>query len=200
MIRGFILGCMLGLIMGFSEEARCDNTKEPIKKHILLTGPPSVGKSTIIRKIIERFSFAANGFYTEEERIDGNRVGFITHTLDGKIGYLAHKSMPSEHRLGSYGVSIENIEKLFIPAIAPRDNPVIFIDEIGLLQCFSDQFIASVKNALDSDSIVIGTIPLQNTKEILEIKERPDVDIIEVTRENRDFLPAILLEAVLYRT
>ena len=164
------------------------------QKHILLTGPPAVGKSTIIRKIIERLPIPSNGFYTEEERVNGKRVGFITHTLDGKMGYLAHQNISSSFHIGSYGVNIENIENLFIPAIAPMNNPIIIIDEIGLMQCCSHQFIASVKNALDSDSIVIGTIPLQNTDGILEIKQRDDVEIIEVTPENRDLLPAFFLK------
>ncbi len=170
--------------------------EEPIQRHILLTGSPSIGKSTIIRKIIEGLSIPANGFYTEEERIDGKRVGFITHTLDRKSGYLAHQNMRSEYYICSWGVNIKNIETLFIPAIAPLNNPIIIIDEIGLMQCCSPQFIPSVTNALNSDSIVIGTITLQNTDEILEIKKRPDVQVIEVTAENRDRLSQIILETI----
>ncbi|MBU4129111.1 nucleoside-triphosphatase, partial [bacterium] len=35
-----------------------------MEKNIFLTGPPSSGKTTIIKKV----GLPANGFYTEEER------------------------------------------------------------------------------------------------------------------------------------
>ncbi|MCD4764226.1 MAG: nucleoside-triphosphatase [Desulfobacterales bacterium] len=48
-----------------------------MKKNIFLTGPPSSGKTTIIKKVIKKLGLPANGFYTEEERAYGKRIGFI---------------------------------------------------------------------------------------------------------------------------
>ncbi len=39
-----------------------------MKKNIFLTGAPSSGKTTVIKKIISRLEHPAVGFYTEEER------------------------------------------------------------------------------------------------------------------------------------
>jgi len=61
-----------------------------MKKNIFLTGPPSSGKTTIIKKVIKKLGLPANGFYTEEERVAGKRLGFLMKTLDGRTGYLAH--------------------------------------------------------------------------------------------------------------
>ena len=61
-----------------------------MKKNIFLTGPPSSGKTTIIKKVIKKLGLPANGFYTEEERAAGKRLGFLMKTLDGRTGYLAH--------------------------------------------------------------------------------------------------------------
>ena len=47
------------------------------KKNIFLTGAPSSGKTTVIKKIVRKLDFPACGFYTEEERLDGRRVGFM---------------------------------------------------------------------------------------------------------------------------
>ncbi len=69
------------------------------KKNIFLTGAPSSGKTTVIKKVIKALSVPANGFYTEEERIGDKRVGFIMRTLDGKNGYLAHQNITSEHHI-----------------------------------------------------------------------------------------------------
>ncbi len=42
-----------------------------LKKNIFLTGAPSSGKTTVIKKVIKRLGLEANGFYTEEERVEG---------------------------------------------------------------------------------------------------------------------------------
>jgi nucleoside-triphosphatase len=87
-----------------------------------LTGAPSSGKTTVIKKVIEGLEGATNGFYTEEERIEGVRVGFLMSTLDGKTGYLAHQDVKSEFHIRRYGVSIEDIENIAVPSIAPREK------------------------------------------------------------------------------
>ena len=66
-----------------------------MKKNIFLTGPPSSGKTTIIKKVIKNLSLPANGFYTEEEKVGEKRVGFLMKTLDGRTGYLAHQDIIS---------------------------------------------------------------------------------------------------------
>lgn len=167
-----------------------------LKKNIFLTGAPSIGKTTVIKKVIAQLPAQANGFYTEEERIDGKRVGFMMHTLDGQSAYLAHKDIISEHAIRRYKVSIENIEKIAVPAIAPVANHFIILDEIGKMECFSPQFIQAAVRALDSNNTVIGTITLGGTPTIQEIKNRPDIEIIEVTLENRDSLPQTILARI----
>lgn len=166
------------------------------KKNYFLTGAPSSGKTTVIKKIIQALPCSANGFFTEEERIEGKRIGFVMHTLDGKQGYLAHQDIESEHHIRRFGVSIDNIENIAVPSIVPKDNQIIILDEIGKMECFSDKFIEAATKALDSPNIVIGTITLGGTEFIHKVKERDDIEIIEVTLENRDLLPKIILDFI----
>ena len=168
-----------------------------MKKNIFLTGAPSIGKTTAIKKLISMLPCPANGFFTEEERIDSKRVGFVLHTLDGKSGYLAHQDIKSDYHIRRYGVSIENIETIAIPAIAPVGNQVIILDEIGKMECFSEKFIEAAQKALDSPNIVVGTITLGGSEYIHQVKARDDIEIIEITLANRDQVPQILLERVL---
>lgn len=166
------------------------------KKNIFLTGAPSSGKTTVIKKIIGRLNHPANGFYTEEERIAGKRVGFIMNTIDGKKGYLAHQDIKSDFHIRRYGVSIENIEAIAVPSITPRSRNVIILDEIGKMECFSGLFKTAVTKALDSANIVIGTITLGGDDFILKIKDRADMEIHEVTLDNRDSLPDLIFKKV----
>ena len=111
-----------------------------MKKNIFLSGRPSSGKTTVIKKVIAALTIPANGFYTEEERVDGKRVGFLLKTLNGKEGYLAHKNIQSAFTIRYYGVSIQNIESIAVPSITPENNHIIILDEIGKMECFSEVF------------------------------------------------------------
>jgi nucleoside-triphosphatase THEP1 len=166
------------------------------KKNIFLTGAPSSGKTTVIEKIIEKLDHPANGFYTEEERVDGKRVGFLMKTLDGRKGYLAHQDIKSDFHIRRYGVSIDNIEHIAVPSITPVKNHVIILDEIGKMECFSKTFKQAAVNVLDAPNIVIGTITFGGDTFILEVKKREDIEIHEVTVDNRDLLPDLILRKI----
>lgn len=164
------------------------------KKNIFLTGAPSSGKTTIIKKVIAMLPEPCKGFYTEEERVEGKRVGFLLRTIDGKTGYLAHQDITSKFYIRRYGVSIENIEKIAIPSILPVADQIIILDEIGKMECFSEKFRDAALLALDSPNKVIGTITLGGTDFIQQIKQRDDIKIFEVNEENRDQLPEMIAE------
>lgn len=167
-----------------------------MKKNLFLTGAPSSGKTTVIKKILEKKMFPANGFYTEEERVSEKRVGFLMITVDKQKGYLAHQDIESDFHVRRYGVSIDNIEKIAVPSICPKKNDVIILDEIGKMECFSEVFKKAAVNALDSPNIVIGTIAFGGDDFIRDIKKRNDIEITEVTPENRDALPDTILKTV----
>lgn len=168
----------------------------PRKKNIFITGAPSSGKTTVIKKVIELLHVPAKGFYTEEERLNNKRTGFLMHSLDGKMGYLAHQDIVSEYHIRRFGVSIANIEAIAIPAIMPDAGRVIILDEIGKMECFSQKFIKAAKLVLDSPLVVVGTITLGGSDFILEVKQRKDIEIIEVTLENRNDLPDLIIKKV----
>ncbi len=166
------------------------------KKNIFLTGAPSSGKTTVIKKLIESMDHPANGFYTEEERVDGKRVGFLMKTLDGRKGYLAHQDIKSDFHIRRYSVSIENIENIAVPSITPVKNNIIILDEVGKMECFSNTFKQAAANALDAPNIVIGTITFGGDDFIREVKKREDIEINEVTMDNRNSLPDLILRKI----
>jgi len=164
--------------------------------NIFLTGAPSSGKTTVIKKVIKALPYPATGFYTEEERREGKRAGFLMRTLDGISGYLAHQDITSEFHIRRYGVSIENIESIAVPSISPVGRHVIILDEIGKMECFSEAFRQAAVAALDSPNAVVGTITFGGDQFIRSIKDREDIEIIKVTADNRDALPVILVQKV----
>jgi nucleoside-triphosphatase len=160
------------------------------KKNLLITGLPGVGKTTLIKKLAEALKdFHPVGFYTAEIREGAKRKGFELISLEGKRGLLSHKEIKSPYRIGQYSVDVKGFED-FIDSIF-FFNPLtrlIIIDEIGKMECLSDQFKRLLKEILDSERWVIATIALKGSGLIAEVKERNDVRLFETTKKNRDYL------------
>ena len=158
-----------------------------MKKACLLTGRPGVGKTTIIKQALDRTSVRAGGFFTEEIRTGGVRQGFRIVTLDGRSAILSHVDVKSPYRVGKYGVDIEGLDRVGVVALrdAIKECELVVIDEIGKMELFSPYFRAAVLEAIDSGERVLGTIMLASHPWAGEIKRRPDVATISVTRMNR---------------
>ncbi|MHC1585080.1 MAG: NTPase [Candidatus Syntropharchaeia archaeon] len=164
----------------------------------LLTGKPGTGKTTIIKKVIERIK-DAGGFYTEEMREGGKRVGFKIVTLEGEEGILAHEKEKGEYRVGKYVVCIDDLENVAVKSIkkALRQNKIVVIDEIGKMELFSEKFREAVLFALNSEKKVLGTIMYKRNPFSDEIKKRKDTEIVVVNMKNRDEIPERLIRLIL---
>lgn len=159
-------------------------------KNILICGPPGVGKTTLIKKILEKLNLKAGGFFTEEIKENNRRVGFKIISLDNQKGILAHISIKGAKRVGRYGVNIDDLEGIGVKSLdrALRNEDLVIIDEIGKMEIFSDKFKEKVLDCLHSEKFVLATIGIGGDKYISRIKERDDVIVFEMNRENRDRL------------
>jgi nucleoside-triphosphatase len=167
------------------------------KNNILITGLPGVGKTTLIKNIAEALKgLRPVGFYTAEIREGGRRKGFELISLDGRRGLLSRTDIRSPHRVGTYGVDVKGFEVFltFLPLLNPSTRLVI-IDEIGKMECFSEQFKECLIECLNSEKWVLATIAQKGSGFIEEIKRRHDVTLFEITQRNRNaLLPDILRE------
>ena len=160
------------------------------KKNLLLTGVPGVGKTTLVRRIVDGIKDKnCLGFYTAEIRESGGRKGFELVSLKGEKSVLSHVNINSPHRVGKYGVDIDGFD-IFLDKI-DFFNPatdLIVIDEIGKMECFSPKFVRCINTVLSSETRIVATIALKGGGLIQRIKAREDCVLFEVTRSNRNRL------------
>ena len=167
---------------------------------VLITGEPGSGKTTAIKKIVEKLGNRAIGFWTEEVRDPKTkkRTGFRIITTDGKKKIFASKIFTSKKLVGSYGVNVNYFEEIAIPTLlkaieeARKDRKkVIVIDEIGKMELFSKKFRDLVREIFYDDRLnVVATIPIRDVHKVVsEIRRLPGVIHIHLDKSNRDFIP-----------
>ncbi|MCP4748246.1 MAG: NTPase [Desulfobacteraceae bacterium] len=162
----------------------------------LITGKPGVGKTTLIRKIINQLQpVPMAGFYTREIRSKGHRSGFELQGLNGDRRILAHVDLQSLHRVGKYGVDTAGFDKFLLKLdLLNPETVIIVIDEIGKMELFSNRFHTLIRNILSTNKMLLATIALHGKGLIEQIKQRPDVHLLEVTGNNRENLETAILE------
>jgi nucleoside-triphosphatase len=161
-------------------------------KNLLLTGPPGCGKTTVLERVAEQLGeLRLAGIVTRELRDQGQRVGFEAIGLGGHRVMLAHVRFRSLVSVGRYGVEPDRLVPLIIEEMVrpPGTVDTYLIDEIGKMECHCPQFTEAIRRLLLGSVPVVATIALRGGGFIAEVKERRDVQIVEVTRGNRQALP-----------
>ncbi len=151
---------------------------------VSLTGKPGSGKTTLLKEIVENFE-SKIGFITQEIRIGDERMGFEAISSWGEKTVLAKKGMRSRWRVGRYGVDLESFEKrIVIPMMENFENfDVIYVDEVGKMECLSKVFVKLVENLLNlKDKLVIFTIPFRDFNDTIARVRRMSDMVYELPR------------------
>ena len=174
------------------------------KRIFLLTGAPSIGKTTIIIKTIEDLKeeeVSVGGMISKEAREGNTRVGFeIIDLINGKRGWLAHINQKSGPKVGKYRINLADLENIGAKAItqAIEKCSVVAIDEIGPMELYSQKFKGAARQALESRKTVLAVVHYKARDLLItEAKQREDAELFTVTLVNRESLSQQLSKLVL---
>lgn len=173
--------------------------------HIFLTGKRDAGKTTIINRVVERLpgSFNVGGFRTfkgnefapeknyvlmapvaEEPDLSVNSPHFKVALRDkSKSSFEAYPDAFDE-----YGVRI---------LTDSSDADIIILDELGFMESDALKFQNKVMELLDGETPVLGVIKPDSRPFLDRVKNHPKVRVIEITSENRDDMPQIILDSLI---
>lgn len=133
------------------------------------------------------------GMRTEPLLENGERLGYkVIDIVTGDEGVIAHKAIDSRLRVLGYGIDIEELNRVALPAIdyAQHHCEVLVIDEIGKFSVESEEFVQAVRSALEVDMPTLLTLHKKSRHPLLQdIRRRDDGRILEVTPVNRALLP-----------
>lgn len=159
--------------------------------HILIVGARGVGKSTLIRKVLNELGRPVFGFETkkETELADEEKGSPIyiyeagkphVQTEENRIGYCLNC------RPDPNGAAFDRFVPL-LNAPVPEDH-VILMDELGFLESSSEGFCSAVMARLDGDIPVIAAVKKDDFPFLEAVRSHKNAKCFYITEENRDAL------------
>lgn len=168
-----------------------------------ITGPPGVGKSTVVSKVILRLKSAGvivGGCTTAEKKVRGARVGFEVRDLtDGTHGELASVSAKLGPKVGKYRVNLVDLSRVAAAGLAKAaaSSEVIVIDEVGPLELVSPDFRRGVRACMDSGKPLVVVLHERLDDDLLNALREEAAKTFALTVENRDELTEDLGDSIL---
>ncbi|MBI3840879.1 MAG: NTPase [Thaumarchaeota archaeon] len=168
-----------------------------------ITGPPGVGKSTVVSKVVLRLKSAGiivGGCTSAQRRRGGSRTGFeIRDLTDGKNAELASLDGKLGPKVGRYRVNLRALADVGAESLrgAAARSEVIIIDEVGPLELVSPEFRRGVKACVDSGKPILAVVHERLDDELLNELRSKASETYALTVENREEAAERLGDALL---
>ena len=164
-------------------------------RHALIVGPIGIGKSTLIRRVVDDLHRPVTGFVTvKAAALSGD--GYPIHIYDA-----AGPRVPAEeNRVGLCREKCLEVRKEPFDEFAPRllepvpQGSLTLMDEIGTLENASPAFRQAILSRLDGDSPILAAVKIKDTPFLESVRSHPNCRVFRINEENRDALPCQVLQ------
>ena len=159
--------------------------------HALIVGDRGVGKSTLIRRVLNELNRPVFGFETKkEEALEDPIRGCPIYIYDaGKNHCRTEDNFLGYHRdsdTHTFTAAFDRYAPKLTGDIPP--NTVVELDEVGFLEAKSEAFCQAVLQMLDGDNPVIAAVKNRDIPFLTQIREHPKARCFYITPDNRDAL------------
>lgn len=181
-----------GLLPGKADFRPIPPKPEVHPRHLFLTGPKQVGKSTVLRKLLEGRDVIIGGFRTVRIRVED---GADIHMIQPGGGEFTDENRLFFRRRGVLHLDPGNFDRIgcdLLAGVGAYD--LILMDELGPTEADALKFQQAVLDTMDGEVPVYGVLQMADSAFLDRIIAREDVRVITVTEDNRDQLPEELLK------
>ena len=153
-------------------------------RHLFLTGPKGVGKSTLLRDFLARETGRLGGFFTVKHRGSVYLLRAGTGEAPDAENFL--------FRCGCGG-DPGRFDALGCAALTDTEGcSLLVMDELGPHEAQAVRFQAAVFRALEGGTPILGVLQQADSDFLRRVACHPQVTVLTVTEDNRGSLGAAL--------
>ena len=182
-----------GLLPGIPDFQPVPAKPGPHPKHLFLTGPKQIGKSTVLQRLLEGRDAVLGGFRTKRIRVAGGADIYMLPPV-GEDGFRPENIL-FRRRQGALVLDPADFDRLGSAMLEKSGGAdLLLMDELGPTEAEAWGFQQAVSRALDGEIPVYGVLQQADSPFLAAVAAREDVRVVTVTEENRNDLPRLLLE------
>lgn len=150
--------------------------------HLFITGGIGAGKSTILRRILQKDTRPLFGFVTEKGPVTPKgRTIYLRPAGGGEGRAIALCRSESEFETDVF--ALETFGTALLSNIP--DGALVLMDELGFLESRSEAFCRQVLRFLDRNVTILGAIKPLKLPFLDAVRNHSKVRVVEVTHETR---------------
>lgn len=157
-------------------------------RHLFLTGERGVGKSSLIKMLVEQAGDPVGGFFTVKSgnvfpgKSSLHLLSLAEPLISSASNFLAFCGEPDEMTAGRF-------DRLGPAALSAVKNPgLLVMDELGPHESEAFLFWEAIFHALDGPVPILGVLQKADSPFLEKVRSHPQVEVLEITEKNREWL------------